>query len=156
MEIVVEKQYFDILLAKVKGLKPNEERIDLGGKYTLIYRYATMKVGVVSKERVQFVGINFDADDNDIIELVFDVEGLVEKYITQAQFVREQGEYTTQIEYLQEGEEYSTQAEISREKEEYNTQAEFSRKGDKYFLYLIPGRPEEIINSFLKSIVEAV
>ena len=77
---------FKSLFTKVSEEGKSEFTID---QFTFLFRYSTVKIGTVLKEKVQIPALDSNISYEDVESLVFDVIGLDNSYITQIEVTRE-------------------------------------------------------------------
>jgi hypothetical protein len=91
MQTTIQSQQFNFLLKKVKSLKDGEKTIIINKKITLQFRYCTVRVqGTYNEQYLKFPHLNPNAHDEDVTQLVFDVAGLHDQYLTEVGVFREE------------------------------------------------------------------
>lgn len=77
---------FKLLLQKVKEEGKTEFTID---RYRFVFRYSTVKTGILATEEIQIPKLDSNILDEDVESLAFDVFGLYDKYLTQVEVLRD-------------------------------------------------------------------
>lgn len=83
-EMEITEKQFNGIIKKVKRIK--NSRLFNCGKYTSTFRYVMVKDNAGA---TQFLRLDPKANNDDVIQIVFDVVGLEKDYITQMSFTRE-------------------------------------------------------------------
>ena len=88
MKITIEQKEFNFLLDKVKNLKDGERTIKLDDRISLFFRYSTVRVAGIVKQELMFPVLDPEADNENVISLVFDAKGLYNDFITEIEVFR--------------------------------------------------------------------